>query len=66
MNLHTNVKGEEWGAKMSVFKELIEHHIQEEEGKIFKVAEKALDHSEIQTIMKKFEQEKEKIKKTLK
>lgn len=58
-------KGEDqWGAKMSVFKELVEHHIQEEESKIFKSAEKALGQEEIQKIMKQFEQEKQKIKKT--
>jgi len=50
----------------SVFKELVEHHIQDEEKKVFKSAEKALDHDEIQDIMKKFDQEKQKIKKTLK
>ncbi|RJQ23040.1 MAG: hemerythrin domain-containing protein [Nitrospiraceae bacterium] len=59
-------KGEKWGAKMSVFKELVEHHIKDEESKVFKSAEKALDHDEIQNIMKKFDQEKQKIKKTLK
>ena len=60
-------KGEEqWGAKMGVFKELVEHHIQDEESKVFKSAEKALDHDEIQNIMNKFDQEKQKIKKTLK
>jgi hypothetical protein len=60
-------KGEdEWGAKMSVFKEIVEHHIQEEETRVFKSAEKALGHEEIQNIMKQFEQEKQKIKKTLK
>lgn len=60
-------KGEEqWGAKMSVFKELVEHHIKDEESKVFKSAEKALDSDEFKTIMKKFDQEKQKIKKTLK
>jgi hemerythrin superfamily protein len=30
-------KGEEkWGAKMGVFKELVEHHIKDEESKVFK------------------------------
>ena len=57
-------KGEDqWPAKLSVFKELVDHHIQEEERKIFKIAEKALDDDEIQNIMKQFEQEKQKIKK---
>lgn len=60
-------KGEDqWGAKMSVFKELVEHHIQEEESKIFKIAKTALDPDELQSILKLFEQEKQRIKKTLK
>lgn len=32
---------------MVVFKELVEHHIQDEESKIFKSAEKALEQDEI-------------------
>jgi len=60
-------KGEEqWGAKLSVFKELVEHHIEEEESTIFESAEEALGHDEMQNIMKQFEQEKEKIKNNLK
>ena len=51
---------------MSVFKELVEHHIKDEETKVFKSAEKALSQDEIQNIMKRFEQEKQKIKKDLK
>jgi hemerythrin-like domain-containing protein len=57
---------DQWGAKMSVFKELVEHHIQDEETKVFKSAVKALGHEEIQNIMKQFEAEKQKIKKTFK
>jgi hemerythrin-like domain-containing protein len=65
--LETMPKGEDrWGAKMGVFKELVEHHIKDEESKVFKSAEKALDQDEIQDIMKQFEQEKQKIKKNLK
>ena len=60
-------KGEEkWGAKMGVFKELVEHHIKDEESKVFKSAQKALDSEEFQAIMKKFDQEKQKLKKSLK
>ena len=65
--LETMSKGEEkWGAKMAVFKELVEHHIKDEESKVFKSAEKALEPDEILNIMKKFDQEKQKIKKDLK
>ena len=51
---------------MGEFKELVEHHIKDEEKKVFKSAEKALGHDEIQNIMKQLEQEKQKIKKNLK
>ena len=65
--LETTQKGEDqWGAKMSVFKELVEHHVKEEEGKIFKTAAKALGEDEFQNIMKQFEQAKQKSKKNLK
>ena len=57
---------DQWGAKMSVFKELVEHHIKDEESKVFKSAEKVLEKKEFEDIMKKFDQEKQKIKKTLK
>ncbi len=39
--------------------------MKDEESKVFKSAEKALNPEELQTIMKKFDQEKQKIKKTL-
>lgn len=65
--LETTQKDEDkWGAKMGVFKELVEHHIKDEESKVFKSAEKALGRDEIQNIMKQFEQEKQKSKKSLK
>jgi len=57
---------EKWGAKVGVFKELVEHHIKDEESKLFKSAEKALDQDAFKKIMKQFEQEKQKIKKSLK
>lgn len=64
--LETMQKGaEQWGAKMSVFKELVEHHIKDEQSKVFKSAEKALSSEEFQSIMKQFEKEKQDIKKNL-
>lgn len=56
---------DQWAAKMSVFQELVEHHIKDEESKVFKSAQKALDADEFQNIMKRFDQEKQKIKMTL-
>ncbi len=53
---------DQWGAKMSVFKELVEHHIQEEETKVFKSAERLWVTNEIESIMEQFEVEKQKIK----
>jgi hemerythrin-like domain-containing protein len=59
-------KGDDkWAAKMRVFKELVDHHIKDEESNIFKSAKKAFDRDERHTIMTKFEQEKQKIRKNL-
>ena len=54
------------GAKIKIFKELVENHIKDEESKVFKSAEKAFEKNEFEDIMKKFDKEKEKIKKSLK
>ena len=65
--LERNSKDEDqWGAKLSVFKELVEHHIKEEEGKIFKTAEKVFSEDKFQSIMRQFEQDKRKLKENLK
>jgi hemerythrin-like domain-containing protein len=41
-------KGDEnWGAKFKVFKESLEHHIQEEEGKMFRIARAVLSRDEL-------------------
>ncbi|MDY0039557.1 MAG: hemerythrin domain-containing protein [Desulforhabdus sp.] len=56
---------ENWGAKLSVFKELVEHHIEEEEEKIFSDAEENLDAEKMKQIMEDFNKEKEKAKKAL-
>lgn len=41
------VTHEDWGAKASVLKENIEHHIEEEEGEMFKKAEQAFSDEEL-------------------
>ena len=56
---------DQWAAKLSVFKELLEHHIKEEEGTIFKTAEKVLSQTKLQNILKQFVEEKRKFKENL-
>jgi iron-sulfur cluster repair protein YtfE (RIC family) len=41
---------EEWTAKFMVLKENIEHHVEEEEGELFKKARQALSEEEIETL----------------
>ncbi len=53
---------ENWSAKLEVFKELVEHHIEVEEEEIFSSAEEVLTEDAIDQIMKSFQTEKEKIK----
>ena len=55
-----------WGAKLSVLKELLEHHIEEEEDELFEAAEDVLENEELDQRREKFEKEKEKEKKKLK
>jgi hypothetical protein len=43
----TPVEDETWGAKAKVMKENIEHHIEEEEGEMFKQARQVFDGSEL-------------------
>ena len=41
---------EEWTAKFTVLKENIEHHVEEEEGEMFKKARQVLSEQEIETL----------------
>ena len=40
---------EKWGAKFTVMKENLEHHIEEEEGEMFKQAKQVFDQDEART-----------------
>jgi hypothetical protein len=44
------VSAEEWGAKFKVLKENIEHHIQEEEGPMFRTARGVFTREELQAM----------------
>ena len=56
---------EKWGAKLSVMQELIEHHVEEEEGEIFELAREVLDDIQLGEVLKAFEKEKEDTKKKI-
>lgn len=49
---------EEWTAKFTVLKENIEHHVEEEEGEMFKKARKALSQEEIETLGERLQEAK--------
>jgi hypothetical protein len=46
----TDVTDETWGAKFKVMKENIEHHIEEEEGEMFKQARSVFDIDELEQL----------------
>ncbi len=50
---------ERWKAKIKVLKEVVTHHIEEEEKEIFKIAKRALGREEIQQIGRQILQQKE-------
>jgi hemerythrin superfamily protein len=54
-----DVSDEAWGAKATVMKENIEHHIEEEEGEMFPQARKALDDAELDELGRRMEQRKQ-------
>jgi hypothetical protein len=51
--------GEEWGPKLKVLKEMIEHHVEEEEGEQFKKAKKELSSEQAREIGARFLAEKQ-------
>jgi hemerythrin-like domain-containing protein len=59
------VSDEEWSAKVSVLKESIEHHIEEEEGEMFGYARKAFSEEELDELGQRMREVKESTKKRL-
>jgi hemerythrin-like domain-containing protein len=49
---------EQWTAKFTVLKENIEHHVEEEEGELFKKARKVLNEQEIEALGTRMEKAK--------
>jgi hemerythrin superfamily protein len=52
------VDDETWGPKAKVMQENIEHHIEEEEGEMFKAARQVFDESELEDLGTRMEQRK--------
>ena len=53
-----DVTDETWGAKFKVMKENIEHHIEEEEGEMFKKARQVFDADELEDLGTRMEKRK--------
>jgi len=51
---------EQWTAKLTVLKENVEHHVEEEEGEMFKQARSALSKEQIEQLTTRIEAEKKK------
>jgi hemerythrin-like domain-containing protein len=54
-----DLEDETWDAKLKVFKEMVEHHIEDEESKVFQAARDYLSHEEMEEIKEEYESEKE-------
>ncbi|MEA2621018.1 MAG: hypothetical protein QOC97_1791 [Chloroflexota bacterium] len=60
-----DVSDETWGAKATVMKENIEHHIEEEEGEMFKSARQVFDRAELLDLGERMERRKRSAKSEL-
>lgn len=60
----TPVESEQWTAKLTVLKENVEHHVEEEEGEMFKKAREVLSREQIEEITARIEAEKKSLKAT--
>ncbi len=58
-------ENERWKARMTVLKELVEHHVEEEEGEMFKKAKKVFEREQEQELGANFLAEKKRIQATL-
>ena len=52
------VDDETWGAKATVMKENVEHHMEEEEGELFKKARQIFERDELETLGTRMERRK--------
>ena len=55
-----NLEGDKWTARCTVLKELLEHHIEEEEDQMFKTARQQFDRETLNKMSEEFKREKPK------
>lgn len=60
-----SAENEKWKARLTVLKELVEHHVEEEEGEMFKKARSVLDRAQEREIGAAFLAEKQRIQAAL-
>jgi iron-sulfur cluster repair protein YtfE (RIC family) len=56
-----SVDSEEWTAKLTVLKENVEHHVEEEEGEMFKSARQVLSKEQIEELCARMEAQKKRL-----
>jgi hemerythrin superfamily protein len=61
MKKNSNAMSDDWSAQCRVLKELLEHHIKEEEGDMFKTARKTFDAKLLEKMGEEFLAAKEKL-----
>ena len=59
--LRMSQQDDRWFAKLSVMKELIDHHVQEEERNIFRLARNVLDKEEAEEVGNEYLEKKERL-----
>lgn len=57
-----DMSDERWSAKLKVFQELLEHHIEEEESEVFDAAEESFDDDQMEEITQQIKSIKQEIK----
>ncbi|MBI2776823.1 MAG: hemerythrin domain-containing protein [Chloroflexi bacterium] len=60
-----DVTDETWGAKATVMKENVEHHMEEEEGEMFKTARQVFDKGELEDLGDRMERRRAEAKREL-
>lgn len=60
-----SVQKDQWGAKLRVCKELVEHHIAEEENKIFEDARRSLSEERMRGVLRGFQEEKGRLRRSM-